>query len=175
MVREDAMSGWDKKEAKESNVQAVDFTQAKTATKYLPKGANWYDFWTEKYYRGGQDVTISTTFDQGPMFVRAGSILPLAPVMQYAEESQWNDLDIIVYPGADATFTLYEDEGDNYNYEKGQYSTITFTWNNTKRQLTIGQRQGSFKDMLKERKFNVRIVGTEGTQTVAYNGQEMTL
>ena len=175
VVREDAMSGWDKKEAKESNVQAVDFTQAKTTTKYLPKGANWYDFWTEKYYRGGQDVTISTTFDQGPMFVRAGSILPLAPVMQYAEESQWNDLDIIVYPGADATFTLYEDEGDNYNYEKGQYSTITFTWNNAKRQLTIGQRQGSFKDMLKERKFNVRIVGTEGTQTVAYNGQEMTL
>ena len=106
---------------------------------------------------------------------RAHLGLSLAGRVQYAEESQWNDLDIIVYPGADATFTLYEDEGDNYNYEKGQYSTITFTWNNAKRQLTIGQRQGSFKDMLKERKFNVRIVGTEGTQTVAYNGQEMTL
>ena len=176
IVREDAYSGWEKKDVKDNAPMAdVDFTQAKTATKYLPKGANWYDFWTEKYYKGGQDVTIETTFDQGPMFVRAGSILPLAPVMQYAEESKWDNLDIIVYPGADATFTLYEDEGDNYNYEKGEYSTITFTWNNAKKQLTIGERQGQFKGMLTSRKFNVRVVGTEGIQTIEYNGKAMTL
>ena len=175
IIREDAYSGWDKKEVKDSPLANVDFTQVKTTTKYLPKGANWYDFWTEKYYRGGQDVTIETRYDQGPMFVRAGSILPLAPVMQYTEESQWNNLDIIVYPGADATFTLYEDEGDNYNYEKGQFSTITFTWDNTKKQLTIGERQGKFKGMLTNRKFNVRVVGTEDTKTIEYNGKEIIL
>jgi alpha-D-xyloside xylohydrolase len=175
IVRESAYSGWEKKEAKDNPLANVDFTQTKTATKYLPKGANWYDFWTEKYYQGGQDVTFETTYDQGPMFVRAGSILPLAPVMQYAEESKWDNLDIIVYPGADATFTLYEDEGDNYNYEKGEYSTITFTWNNAKKQLTIGERQGQFKGMLTSRKFNVRVVGTEGIQTIEYNGKAMTL
>ena len=109
------------------------------------------------------------------MFVRAGSILPLAPVMQYAEESQWNNLDIIVYPGADATFTLYEDEGDNYNYEKGQYSTITFTWNNAKKQFTIGERQGQFNAMLTNRIFNIRLVGTDVIRTVEYNGKQIVL
>ena len=175
IVREDAYSGWDKKEAKESPLANVDFTQGKTTTKYLPKGCGWYDYWTEKYYRGGQDVTIETTFDQGPMFVRAGSILPLAPVVQYAEERKWDNLDIIVYPGADATFTLYEDEGDNYNYEKGQYATIRFTWDNQKKQLTIGKQEGQYPGMLKQRKFNVRIAGQEAIKTVEYNGEEIKL
>ena len=175
IVREDAYSGWDKKEAKESPLANVDFTQGKTTTKYLPKGCGWYDYWTEKYYRGGQDVTIETTFDQGPMFVRAGSILPLAPVVQYAEERKWDNLNIIVYPGADATFTLYEDEGDNYNYEKGQYATIRFTWDNQKKQLTIGKQEGQYPGMLKQRKFNVRIAGQEGIKTVEYNGEEIIL
>ena len=153
---------------------STDFTQPRTVTKYLPKGADWYDFWTEERYRGGQDVSIKTTLAQGPMFVRAGSILPLAPVMQYAEESKWDNLDIIVYPGADATFTLYEDEGDNYNYEKGEYATIPFTWDDARGQLTIGKRQGSFKGMLTHRKFHVRIVGKDAV-TVEYNGEEVKL
>lgn len=175
IVRESAYSGWDKKETKESPLAKVDFTQSKSATKYLPKGCGWYDYWTEKYYRGGQDVTITTTFDQGPMFVRAGSILPLAPVVQYAEERKWDNLDIVIYPGADATFTLYEDEGDNYNYEKGQYATIRFSWNNQKQQLTIGKQEGQFPGMLTNRKFNIRVVGQDGVKTVEYNGQEIIL
>ena len=109
------------------------------------------------------------------MFVRAGSILPLAPVVQYAEERKWDNLDIIVYPGADATFTLYEDEGDNYNYEKGQYATIRFTWDNQKKQLTIGKQEGQYPGMLKQRKFNVRIAGQEAIKTVEYNGEEIKL
>lgn len=175
IVRESAYSGWDKKETKESPLAKVDFTQSKSVTKYLPKGCGWYDYWTEKYYRGGQDVTITTTFDQGPMFVRAGSILPLAPVVQYAEERKWDNLDIVIYPGADATFTLYEDEGDNYNYEKGQYATIRFSWNNQKQQLTIGKQEGQFPGMLTNRKFNIRVVGQDGVKTVEYNGQEIIL
>jgi alpha-D-xyloside xylohydrolase len=109
------------------------------------------------------------------MFVRAGSIIPLAPVMQYAEESKWDNLDIIIYPGANATFTLYEDEGDNYNYEKGAYSTIEFKWNDSKQKLTIGAVQGEFPGMLKNRTFNVRIVGKDGIRTVEYNGSEIVL
>ena len=99
----------------------------------------------------------------------------MAPVMMYAEESKWDNLDIVVYPGANAEFTLYEDEGDNYNYEDGAFSTITFTWNDKAKKLTIGTAYGQFPGMLKNRKFNVRIVGQDGVRTVEYNGQEVTL
>ena len=104
------------------------------------------------------------------MFVKAGSILPLAPVMQYAEEKKWDNLDIIVYPGADASFVLYEDEGDNYNYEKGAYTTITMRWNDKKHTLTIEDRQGQFPGMLNTRKFNVRVAGTSTTKSISYQG-----
>ncbi len=171
IVREDAMSGWDKKTATGGNGLA-DFTQSKTATSYLPQGADWYDFWTEQRYRGGRDVTFATSLVQTPMFVRAGSILPLAPVMQYASEQKWDQLEIVVYPGADGEFTLYEDEGDGYAYEQGQYSTIQFSWNEARKQLTIGARKGSFPGMLSQRTFNVRIVGKDGTKTVRYTGTE---
>ena len=148
----------------------TDFNAGKTAEKYLPEGASWYDFWTEQKHKGGQSVRLETALDRVPMFVRAGSILPLAPVMQYAGERQWDNLEIIVYPGADATFTLYEDEGDNYNYEKGQYSTITFRWNDKAGKLSVGKRAGAFKGMLNKRTFNVRVVGKEQTKTVSYDG-----
>ena len=158
---------------KSGNVTA-DFTATKTATKYLPKGAQWYDFWTGKLYKGGQDVLLTTTFDQVPMFVRAGSILPLGPEMQYVGEKSWQQLELRVYPGADGQFTLYEDEGDNYNYEKGQYTTIPMTWNNKTRTLTVGQRQGQYKGMLQSRQFTV--VLPDGTQkTVDYQGAETTV
>ena len=90
--------------------------------------------------------------------------------MQYAGEHQWDNLDIIVYPGADASFTLYEDEGDNYNYEKGEYSTITFRWNDKARKLYVGKRTGAFKGMLTKRTFNVRVAGKEQTMTISYDG-----
>ena len=169
------MTGWDRTEVEQKLAESVDFSQSKTASKYLPAGADWYYFWTETKHKGGQDVTIETKFDEVPMFVKAGSILPMAPVMMYAEESKWDNLDIIVYPGADAEFVLYEDEGDDYNYEKGVYSTITFKWNDRQKKLTIGAVQGEFPGMLKNRKFNVRIVGQDGVRTVEYSGHEMTM
>ena len=108
------------------------------------------------------------------MFVRAGSILPLGPEMQYVGERSWQQLELRVYPGADGQFTLYEDEGDNYNYEKGQYATIPMTWDNKTRTLTIGQRQGQYKGMLQSRQFTV--VLPDGTQkTVDYQGAETTV
>ena len=172
IFKEDAMSGWDKKDAKIEQLKEgkIDFSEEKTATKYLPKGANWYEFYTEKLYKGGRNVTFTTTIDRTAMFVKAGTILPLAPVMQYAQQSQWDNLDIIVYPGSNAVFTLYEDEGDNYNYERGVYSTITMKWNDSQRTFTVEARQGQFPGMLQNRKFNIRIAGTEAVKTVDYNG-----
>ena len=169
------MSGWDRKEAKAEGPADVDFTAKKTAVKYLPKGADWYDYYTGQRYRGGQDVTIETSIDRVPMFVKAGSILPLAPVMQYAGERKWDQLDVVVYPGADATFTLYEDEGDNYNYEKGAYSTITMRWDNARRTLVFESRKGQFPGMLAQRQFRVRLVGQADVQTVSYQGNEVSV
>ena len=176
IVRTDAMTGWDrKKESGDSSQETVvDWTETKTASKYLPKGATWYDFWTNKAYKGGQTITLETTFDRVPMFVRAGSILPLGPEMQYVGEKSWDNLELRLYPGADGSFTLYEDEGDNYNYEKGYYATITFQWNDRSRQLTIGTRQGGYKGMILDRKFT--IVLPDGTsRTVSHNGNEQTI
>ena len=177
IFKEDAMSGWDKKDGKIEKLKEgkIDFSEEKTATKYLPKGANWYEFYTEKLYKGGRNVTFTTTIDRTAMFVKAGTILPLAPVMQYAQQSQWDNLDIIVYPGSNAVFTLYEDEGDNYNYERGVYSTITMKWNDSQRTFTVEARQGQFPGMLQNRKFNIRIAGTEAVKTVDYNGNAVSV
>lgn len=169
IIREDAMTGWDRKEVAGELTTQADFTATKTATKYLPKGATWYDFWTGQSYRGGQSVTLETTFNRVPMFVRAGSILPLGPEMQYVGEKTWDDLELRVYPGADGNFLLYEDEGDGYNYEKGVYTTIALHWDNRQRTLTIGARQGSYPGMLTSRTFT--IVLPDGTKaTVSYDG-----
>ena len=172
IIRTDAMTGWDRQSVSDgSAVGGIDFTATKSATKYLPKGATWYDFWTNQQYKGGQDVPLETTLDRVPMFVRAGSILPLGPEMQYVGEKAWDNLEMRVYPGANGSFTLYEDEGDNYNYEKGAYTTITFQWNDSKKQLTIGERKGQYPGMLQKRHFT--IVLPNGQQKVVdYSGQQ---
>ena len=154
---------------------AVDFSQPKTITRYLPKGAMWYDYWTEQSYRGGQDITLPTRFDRAPMMVRSGSILPLAPVNQYASEKKWDDLEIIVYSGEDGTFTLYEDEGDSYRYEQGQRATIRFQWSDKKKQLSIAQREGQFPSMLQNRTFRVRLAGSQDVKKVSYDGSAINI
>ena len=174
VIREDAMTGWDRKEVrgKMDDGSSVDWSAPKTVTKYLPKGALWYDFWTGKQYRGGQRLELSTSLNRVPMFVRAGSILPLGPEMQYTGEKAWDNLEIRLYPGADGTFMLYEDEGDTYNYERGIYSTIPFHWNDRSHTLTIGHRQGQYPGMLTNRKFTV-VMPNGTSQTVNYNGKEV--
>ena len=173
IIRTDAMTGWDRKGNSDvETVGHVDFTATKTAVKYLPKGAMWYDYWTNKQYKGGQRVTITTTFDRVPMFVRAGSILPLGPEMQYVGEKNWYNLELRIYPGADGSFTLYEDEGDNYNYEKGTYSVIQFSWIEKTHTLTIGDRQGRYPGMLQNRQFTV-VMPDGKRQTVRYDGNAL--
>lgn len=148
---------------------------------YLPEGTAWWDFWTNEKQQGGRTVNRAVTKDILPLYIKAGSILPFGPKVQYSTEKNWDNLEIRVYPGADGTFTLYEDENDNYNYEKGAYATITFRWDDAARRLTIENREGSFPGMLQNRKFKVILAAPKsgagdqpmkGGKTVNYTGKK---
>ncbi len=121
---------------------------------YLPEGTVWTDFWTGEKLRGGQWIEARAPIQTMPLYVRAGSIVPYGPSIQFAAESV-DPIELRVYRGAEGAFTLYEDEGDNYNYERGVHATIVFNWNETKQLLEIGRRQGAFPGMLKERAFRI--------------------
>ncbi|WP_270418305.1 TIM-barrel domain-containing protein [Bacteroides intestinalis] len=159
-----------------------DFSKTGTQDVYLPKGTKWFDFWTGEALNGGQMVTKEVPIDIIPLYVRAGSIVPFGPKVQYSTEKKWNNLEIRIYPGADGEFVLYEDENDNYNYEKGAYSIIKFTWDDAKRTLNIADREGTFPGMLKSRKFNIVVVDKENgtgsvqstkfTKSVSYGGKK---
>ena len=149
-------------------VNVRDLSIIKSEEVYLPAGADWYDFWTGEKYSGGTTIEKETPLDIMPLYLKAGSILPIGPDVQYAEEKKWDNLEIRVYPGEDGEFVLYEDEFDNYNYEKGVFSTITFSWNDAEQKLTIGDREGSFPGMLKERSFNIVIVDSENGSGMDY-------
>ena len=141
---------------------------------YLPGGSDWFDFWTNEKTTGGITVTKKTMIDIIPLYVKAGSIIPFGPKVQFATEKKWDNLELRIYPGADGTFTLYEDENDNYNYEKGAYTEILLTWNNDTKTLTIGNRKGNFKGMLKNRKFTIKRIDGD-TKTITYKGKEIKL
>ena len=146
----------------------VDFSPSRSTQVYLPKGSDWYDFWTGEKLRGGQKVTRATFLDTVPLYVRAGGIVPIGPDVQYTGEKPWEDLEIRVYPGADGEFVLYEDEGDGYAYEKGAFSTIEFSLKG--RVLEIGARQGEFPGMLSSRRFRIVSAAGDLIQEVAYDG-----
>ncbi|MGD0339984.1 MAG: glycoside hydrolase family 31 protein, partial [Bacteroidota bacterium] len=126
---------------------------------YLPKGVIWFDFWTGKKYHGNQQIKADASYETMPLFIKAGSIIPFGPMIQYSTE-KCDTLEIRIYPGRNGEFTLYEDENDNYNYEKGIYSLIKFYWDDTKKTLTISDRRGTFPGMLKERTFTIVLVDT---------------
>jgi alpha-D-xyloside xylohydrolase len=125
---------------------------------YLPMPCDWYNFWTGKKYSGGQTLPVPSPIDEIPLFVRAGSIIPMGPFIQYAAESA-DPIELRIYPGADGEFTLYEDENDNYNYENGAYATIEFKWEDADRRLTIETRKGEFPGMPQNRTFQIILVG----------------
>ena len=140
---------------------------------YLPKGSQWIDYWTGKTEEGGKWIDCKVDISTLPLFVKAGSIIPTTEVAEYAAAQIGKPITINIYPGADCDFTIYEDEGDNYNFEKGAFSTIPITWNDKKKTLTIGQRQGSFDGMLNTRTFIVKT--TKGEKKVIYKGDKKTL
>ena len=128
---------------------------ATTRRVYLPANITWYDFWTGEKLTGGKHLEAAAPLDRIPLYVRAGSILPLGPEEEYADEKPNGPIELRIYPGADGTFTLYNDEGDNYDYEKGAHSTITLTWSDAISTLTIAARQGTYPNMPQQTTFHI--------------------
>jgi alpha-D-xyloside xylohydrolase len=123
---------------------------------YLPAcGAPWYDFWTGATSPAGRRVEAAAPVETMPLFVKPGSIVPMGPFLQYSSEKPADPIELRVYRGANGKFTLYEDEGDNYDYEKGKHAIIPISWNDARHTLEIGKRSGEFPGMLKERTFNI--------------------
>ncbi|MFW6371509.1 MAG: TIM-barrel domain-containing protein [Bacteroidota bacterium] len=150
---------------------------------YLPEGTQWFDFWTGEKIEGGQTITVPVSIDKIPIFVKAGTILPMGPVRQYATQQTDRPTELRVYPGNDATFVLYEDENDNYNYEKGKYATVEMNYSESNQELQIEERKGSFEGMDAEKEFQVVIVSEqqghglempeEDTPVMKYDGSKL--
>ena len=134
---------------------------------YLPKQKGWYDFYTGKHYAGGQTIVADAPYEKIPVFVPEGAILPIGPEMEWCDQKKPELIDLYVYAGKDGSYTLYEDEGTNYNYEKGKYATIDFKYDDTQKTLTIGARKGSFGGMLQKRRFNVVLVSGDNQQGIS--------
>jgi alpha-D-xyloside xylohydrolase len=144
----------------------------KTRNVYLPTDTDWYDFWTDKKYHGGQTISAEAGLDIMPIFVRSGSIIPMAAVAQHSGISSENSLNLIIYPGSNGMFTIYQDEQNNYNYEKGDFAAVDLEWNDDGKKLTIGKRNGSFKGMEEVINFTVSVIG-EAQKLVKYDGSEI--
>jgi len=161
----------------------VGYYKARSRDVYFPKQCGWYDLYTGKHIDGGQTMKVDAPYDKIPVFVREGSIIPFGPEIEYTDQKPADFINLYVYAGADGQFTLYEDEGTNYNYEKGYYTTIDIKFDNANRQLTIGKRGGTFDGMIKNRQFNVVLVSPEQAKKldldkpagklVDYNGEEI--
>lgn len=165
--------GWNRDSKKSAKTPILtDFTHSKNMEVYLPAGTRWYNFWTNEAIEGGQKLVISITLNRIPLFVRAGSIVPCGPDVQYTGEKKWDNLTLCVYPGENGNFTLYEDEGDNYNYENGAYTEIPMNWDNASRILTIGARKGEYNGMLQKRQFIVKAIDGN-SKTVTYTGKKI--
>lgn len=143
--------------------------KARSREVYLPAGTGWYDFVTGKYYPGGQAVSCSAPLSNIPLFVKEGAILPVGPDIQYTSEKPADPVTLFVFEGNDGSFTLYEDENTNYNYEKGHYSLIPLTYSEATRVLTIGKRKGDFEGMLKSRTFNIVVMSKEKSRKMDLN------
>lgn len=150
---------------------------------YLPAGTNWYDFYTGEQVEGGKVVRVAAPLSRIPLFVRAGSIIPTGPEVQYAAEKPDAPLTLFVYAGRDGAFTLYEDSGTDYGYEKGEFSSIPLSYDDARGELKIGARNGQFPGMVANRTFNVRWIaagdrraldfGAKPDASVEYSGAEI--
>ncbi len=142
---------------------------------YFPAGI-WYDFYNGKRIQGGTTMDVDAPYERMPLFVRAGSIVPTGKVIQSTKEEQ-KDLIVSVYAGADGSFTLYEDNGVTYDYEKGNYATIPFVYDDARRTLTIGAREGDYPGMIRERQITVRLITPENPAgkdvTISYQGKPL--
>jgi alpha-D-xyloside xylohydrolase len=153
-----------------------------TMRTYLPKGADWYDFWSNQRHAGGQVVARQAPLEVMPLYVRAGAIIPMGPVVQYATQHPDAPYEVRIYPGADGKFTLYEDDNETYAYEKGQSARYDLSWNDATRTLTVGPRRGAFAGMVKQRTLNIVVIDAaaaskeapaRAARTIAYRGRPL--
>jgi len=166
-------------------VNPVTRAGATTLSVYLPDGTSWYDFWTGTSLQGGQTVETAAPIETMPLYVRAGSIVPMGPELQYTSEKPAEPIELRIYRGADGKFTLYEDDGESYAYEKGEHAMIPLSWNDASQTLTIGARAGTFPGLLRDRTFNIILVGQEhgvgerpvavADRAVQYSGQPVSV
>ena len=164
-------------------VSPVATYKARSRPVYLPAGANWYDFWSGASHSGGQTIEAPAPYDSMPLYIRAGSIVPFGPEIQYTAEKKSDPITLFIYQGSDGAFTLYEDDGLTYNYEKGMFARIPLHWDDAAKTLTIGKRQGSFEGALSGRTFNVVFISKQKPvsfsfsprvdRTVQYSGDEV--
>ena len=162
----------------------VGYYKARNREVYFPNTCGWYDFYTGKHIDGGQKMTVDAPYECIPLYVREGAIIPFGPDMQYSDEKKAETINLYVYEGSDASFTLYEDEGTNYNYEQGKFATIEISYKENGHLLTIGSRNGQYEGMLTNRHFNVIVVSKDKAQgfdrsakgkMIKYSGKQKTI
>ncbi|ATP57528.1 alpha-xylosidase [Pedobacter ginsengisoli] len=136
---------------------------------YLPSGQGWYDLYTGKYFNGGQTIKADAPYEKMPVYVKEGSIVPTGPELQYTSEKPADPITLFVYTGKNASFSLYEDEGTNYNYEKGAFATIDFNYDENTKTLTVGSRKGSFKGMQDSRTFKIVVITPKSARALDFN------
>ena len=146
--------------------------KAESRDVYLPKGQGWYDIYTGKYFEGGQTINADASYERMPVFAKAGSIIPTGPAVQYTSEKPADPITLYVYGGKDGSFTLYEDEDVNYNYEKAKFSEIKFSYNQLANTLTVDDRKGSFNGMMKSRTFYIKLISKEHPGAISFDEKE---
>jgi alpha-D-xyloside xylohydrolase len=153
--------------------------KARSREVYFPENSAWYDYETKKYIAGGKTITVEAPYERIPLFVKAGSIIPVGNLIQSTKESQAESIILQVYIGKDASFTLYEDEGTNYNYEKGDYAKIRFDWDEASKMLIINETQGQYAGMPSNRNFQIEWFTPDEkkmqTTEVKYSGARLTI
>ena len=151
----------------------VGYYKARNRSVYFPKQTGWYDLYSGEYIAGGQTLIVDAPYERIPVYVREGSIIPYGPEMQYSDEKPADDITLYVYAGQNGEFQLYEDEGTNYNYEKGKFATIDITYDDAAKTLTLGKRNGSFNGMLKERRFHIVYVTADQPRALDFEPQNV--
>ena len=159
--------------------------KARSRKVYLPAGSGWYDAKSGTYFEGGQTITAQAPYSDIPIFIKAGSIITIGPAIEYTSEKPADPVRLFVYDGTDGVFKLYEDEGNNYNYEQGKFSVIPIIYNAEKKEVTIGKRQGQFPGMLESRIFEINWISkknpsgldftSDADETIGYSGKAITI
>ena len=163
----------------------VGYYKARNRSVYVPEQCGWYNLYTGEYTEGGQRLIVDAPYEQIPVFVREGAIIPFGPEMEWSDEKPAELINLYVYAGQNGSFELYEDEGVNYNYEKGKYATIAITYDDATKTISFGARKGQFAGMLKNRRFNVVLISKDAPKAlnledpegkmVNYNGKAVSV